>query len=636
MTKRYRIGNPIPTGAVVTELVPAEGPLPYFTADPAAGTLALALNDEDIVYGLGETVRGINKRGFIYVNYNADNPHHTELSRSLYASQNFLICFRPGGKTFGVYFDTPGKITFDIGFTDYGNMLISFEDFDADVYIFEEDSLPGITAALRRLTGKSYVPPVWAFGFGQSRWGYRNADDVRAIADAYEKAGIPLDMIYLDIDYMEDYKDFTVSRERFPDFPAFVSEMKTRGIRLIPIIDAGVKAEPGYPVFDEGTEKGYFCKCEDGSDFIAAVWPGLVRLPDVLNDKARAWFGDCYAPLLDAGIEGFWNDMNEPALFYTPEHLDEVYGKIRDYEKEELGIRSFFGLLDCVNGLSNNPEDLRRFFHSYDGRMIRHDKVHNLYGFYMTRAAAEAFARRGIADQTMLFSRSSFIGMHRCSGLWTGDNSAFFSHILLNMQQMASLSMTGFLFAGADIGGFGGDTTGDLVLRWTEFGIFTPLFRNHAAHNTRDQEFFRFPFTEAFKNMTDLRYALIPYLFRVFTDAAEHDGLYMQPLSFLWPDDPRARGTEDQIMLGTDLMLAPVYTQNARGRFVYLPEEMKCLRLRSISDFDEEILPAGDHWVRAELAEVLIFMRKGTKLPLHQAGRHVSEITDEIIHTFCF
>ena len=619
MIRKYRIGNPIPTDSVVKEIVLSEGTIPYFDRNDEKKELTLLLKKNDRVYGLGETVRGMNKRGWLYTSNNSDDPNHTENKNSLYASQNFFVVFSKEDQ-FGVYVDTPGKVSFDIGYTKLDKMRIIFEDFDADIYIVEGESVLDIVSQFRGIIGRSYIPPKWAFGFGQSRWSYMTADEVREVADKYQEAGIPLDMIYLDIDYMERYKDFTVDESSFPEFPKFVEEMRARGIHLVPIIDAGVKVEEGYDVYDEGVEKGYFVKKENGENLLAAVWPGKVHFPDFLNDEARAWFGDKYKVLIDQGIDGFWNDMNEPAIFYTQDHLDEVFEQIEDYKGKNLDIKSFFAFKDLVGSIDNYPEDYRRFYHEYKGKRIRHDKVHNIFGYNMTRAAGEAFERISPDKRILMFSRSSYIGAHRYGGIWHGDNHSWWSHLLLNIQQMPAVNMCGFLYTGADIGGFGSDTTEDLVLRWTAFGIFTPLFRNHCALGMRHQELYRFENVDTFRNIINLRYALIPYLYSEFMKAALGNKMLFKPLCFEY-DDERSAQVEDQLLVGESIMIAPVYTQNATGRYVYLPENMKLIRFRAFDDYDEEALGAGDHYVKADLNEILVFVRKGHVLPLAEPSK---------------
>ena len=621
----YRIGNPIKTDSVIADIRKDEGIPEGWEINVPEKKLEYSMSDSACVYGLGETVRGMNKRGWLYTSDNTDDPVHVESRHSLYASHNFILYDSPETR-FGLYVDTPGKIDFDIGYTDYRKLIIRFEDLDADIYQITEKSSFDIIRAFRSIIGKSYIPPKWALGFGQSRWSYMNEEEVRDVVRNYRENQIPLDMVYLDIDYMEDYKDFTVNESRFPDFTGFVKEMKEQGIHLVPIIDAGVKIEEGYDVYEEGKRQGYFCKKENGEELVAAVWPGKVHCPDFLNESARKWFGSFYGRLLEKGIDGFWNDMNEPSIFYTEDHLEEVFEALEQYKGKNLNIRSFFSFQELVRTLSNNPDDYRRFFHSYHGKKIRHDKVHNLYGYYMTRAAGEAFEQLSPDKRILMFSRASYIGMHRYGGVWTGDNASWWSHLLLNIQQMPGLNMCGFLFSGADIGGFGQDCTEDLLMRWAEFGIFTPLFRNHSAEGTRRQEFFRFERKKDFANIVSIRYALLPYIYSELMKAILHDGMYMAPLAFAYPDDRRAAETEDQLLVGQSIMIAPVYRQNAEGRYVYLPERMKLLRMRSPKDYDEEVLEKGDHYIESGLNEVLIFIRPGQVLPVAKPAQTVEEI----------
>lgn len=325
MIKKYVYGNPFFTDAVVKDIEKSEDKLPYF--DVKDGVFTYALSEDDIVYGLGEQIRGINKRGWQYVSWNYDNPNHHEDTRSLYGSHNFIIIC--GKQTFGAFFDYAGRMEFDIGYTKRSLMQIKPEKNDIAVYIITGENEKDIVKQFRQLIGRSYIPPFWAFGYGQSRWGYRNEQDIRTVAEKYKEAGVPLDSIYLDIDYMERYKDFTVDKERFTDLKKLSDDMKLQGIHLVPIIDAGVKIEDGYDVYEEGVKNNYFCKNAEGKDFVGAVWPGRVHFPDFLQPEARDWFGRKYAALTDLGIEGFWNDMNEPAIFYTEDRLADTCNEIK-------------------------------------------------------------------------------------------------------------------------------------------------------------------------------------------------------------------------------------------------------------------------------------------------------------------
>ncbi|MCI9633120.1 MAG: alpha-glucosidase [Ruminococcus sp.] len=651
MIQKYVYGKPFSTEAVVTEVPAGEGTPAYGKVDTEKGfCFTYIMEETDIVYGLGEANRGLNKRGYCYISDCTDDPNHTEDKRSLYGAHNFIVV--SGRETFGLFFDYPSAMTFDIGYTRMDTLQVSCADADLNLFVIEGDSPYDIVKQFRKIIGRSYIPPKYAFGFGQSRWGYKTKEDFRKVADGYRENKIPLDMVYMDIDYMQDFKDFTLHEENFPDFAEFVREMKDRNLRLIPIIDAGVKVEDGYDVYEEGVKNRYFCQREDGSDFVAAVWPGNTHFPDVLNAEARAWFGDKYRVLTDQGIEGFWNDMNEPAIFYSPEGIDELKGMLKQFlenenynsginagtlavaptsdtndsaETENAGA-SIWPLMGKINALANSKEDYRRFYHTVNGERIRHDKVHNLFGYNMTRAAGEAFERIDPEKRFLMFSRSSYIGMHRYGGIWMGDNKSWWSHILLNLKMLPSLNMCGFLYTGADLGGFGADATRDLLLRWLALGVFTPLMRDHAAAGTRDQECYQFENLDDFRHVVGVRYRLIPYLYSEYMKAALNDDLYFKPLAFAYPEDSMAVQVEDQMMLGNEVMIAPVYTQNARGRYVYLPEEMKFVKFLPDGSVSEETLPKGHHYVEIALNEVPLFIRSGKCIPLAESAEYVEAL----------
>ena len=623
MIYKYVYGNPFDTEAVTSEVPLAEGALPFGSVDTEDGfCFTFIMEENDIVYGLGESNRGINKRGYCYVSDCSDDPNHTEDKRSLYAAHNFILI--SGNRNFGLFFDYPSVITFDIGYTRMDTLQVTCGSADLNLYVIEGGSAPDIVKQFRRIIGRSYIPPKFAFGFGQSRWGYKTEKDFLDVAEGYRCRHIPLDMIYMDIDYMDSYKDFTLN-EDFNDFPEFVRKMKGNHIQMIPIIDAGVKIEKGYDVYEEGVKNRYFCQREDGSDFVAAVWPGDTHFPDMLNEDARKWFGDKYRFLTDQGIEGFWNDMNEPAIFYSSEGLEEAKELARRFAEEENTVH-VWEMGGKLQSLANSHEDYRRFYHNVNGERIRHDRVHNLFGYYMTRAAGEAFERIDPNRRFLMFSRSSYIGMHRYGGIWTGDNKSWWSHLLLNLKMMPSLNMCGFLYTGADLGGFGADTTRDLLLRFLALGVFTPLMRNHSALGTRQQECYQFENTEDFRHVIGVRYRLIPYLYSEYMKAALNDDMYFRPLAFVYPDDRTARRIEDQLMLGNEIMIAPVYEQNADGRFVYLPEEMKLIKFLPDGTIFEEILAKGIHRIDVALNEIALFIRSGKCIPVADAAECVDSI----------
>lgn len=636
MIQRFSFGHPFPTQSVVLSLPAESGPVPFLTPDGTGWRFPLS--EQAAVYGLGEMPRGINKRGWHYITNNTDESRHSEDKLSFYGAHNFLLV-RDGSTCFGLFVDFPGKVYYDIGYTRHDLFSFHTETPDYDLYLLSGGNENAICKEFRTLIGRSYIPPRWAFGLAQSRWGYKTEEDVREVARQYKEHDLPLDMICMDIEYMQDYADFTVNKERFPDLTKLSADLKAQGIRLVPIIDAGVRVDPNDSTCTEGLEKGYFCKKADGTPFVAAVWPGKAYFADFLRPEVREWFGHKYKALTDCGIEGFWNDMNEPSLFYSPERLRAFLNDMAALrEKDNIEQEEFFlRVVGGAMGLMNSPADYASFYHEVDGQKVRHDQVHNLYGGSMTRAAGEAFTDLRPGQRTLLYSRSSFIGSHRYGGIWLGDNNSSWAQLLANIQMMPSVQMCGFLYSGADLCGFSSDTTPDLALRWLEFGLLTPLMRNHSAVGTRMQEYYRFPeVLPAVRNMIRLRYALLPYLYSEFMKAALENTSYFRPLAFDYPDDPDAREVEDQLLLGEGLMAAPVYVQNAHGRHVYLPEPMKLLRLRAVDDYDEEILPAGHHYIRCALDEVLLFLRPGHIVPVAQPANNTSELDDASLTLWSF
>ena len=634
MVKKFRFNNPITTYAVVKNIECENGEMPYFSKCDTDFTYIMS--DTASVYGLGEAVRGINKRGWIYEGYCSDDPCHTEDKRSLYGAHNFLIVDDKanGGDRFGVFFDYPTRITFDIGYTKQNEFKVSVENDDIDIYFIEGESLRDIVKNFREIIGMSYIAPKWSLGFMQSRWSYFTKDDVERIADSYKEADIPLDAIFLDIDYMERYKDFTINDERFPDFENFVSYMKKKGVRLVPIIDAAVKVEDGYDVYEEGVKNNYFCKGDDGEDYIVGVWPGKAVFPDFMNEEVGKWFGDKYKMLTDMGIEGFWNDMNEPAIFYSEKGLEKAFAQVDGYKEVSLDANTYFDCRDSFSKLSNSQFDYNNFYHNYNGKKIKHNDIHNLYGYFMTKSASESFKRNVPDKRVLMFSRASYIGAHRYGGIWTGDNHSWWSHILLCLKQMPSLNMCGFVYSGCDMGGFNGNCTRDLLLRWLSLSIFTPLFRNHSACGTKDQECFAFEKPEDFKNLVDLRYRLLPYIYSEYMKAVLSNDMYIRPLSFDYESDEVARNVEDQLMVGDSLMIAPVYTQNANGRYVYLPEDMTQLRLNADGSITESEMEKGHHYINVALNEVVFFVKNGHCVPLCDRAENVENLNYNTIKLY--
>ena len=618
MIQKYLYGAPFDTESVVAPIPASQGEPPVGTVKTSESGFCFAcpLAEGDRVYGLGEANRGINKRGFVYVSDNVDDGLHTENKQRMYAAHNFIVI--SGQQNLGLFFDYPARIRFDIGFTRRDWLEVTCERADLALYVITGDSACDVVKQFRAIIGRSYIPPKFAFGFGQSRYGYKTQADFEEVVAKHRQAHIPLDMVYMDIDYMDHYKDFTVNPENFPDFSGFVSKMKEQGVRLVPIVDAGVKEEAGYSVCDEGKEKGYFCKRADGTDFEGTVWPGWSHFPDVLNPEARAWFGSQYKALTDCGIEGFWNDMNEPAIFYSREGLAERL----DHPPvlHEDGTIDHFGQAIGWLNLSNAP------LLSQGGRQNGPPRpgpqpLRLQYDPGRLGGAGQHCPRQTVSAVLPVFlHRDAPVRrrLDRRQPLLVEPPAA--------EPQDAALNMCGFLYVGADLGGFNADTSRDLLLRWLALGVFTPLMRNHSGCDTRRQEFYQFEGPEDFRSVIETRYRLIPYLYSEYMKAALNGDMLFKPLAFVYPEDEIALQTEDQLMLGNEVMIAPVYTQNATGRMVYLPEEMLFVKFGPEGRITQEVLPAGTHFVKVALNEVPLFIRKGACIPVADPAQTVAGI----------
>lgn len=629
MIRKYVFGNPINTGAVITDMEASDyAKLPTcLKLSEDYSFITMALEPEDIIYGLGESLHGMNKRGFVYEQNNTDQVYHDENQYSLYGSHNFILIDRYKGLKLGIFVDYPAKTVFDLGFTDKDEMKISVEIPDYKLYVVEGETALDIIHEFRVAIGKSYKAPLWGFGYGQSRWGYKCTEDIRKIVSEHKRLNLPIDSVYMDIDYMQDYKVFTINPDRYPEFPEFVKEMKEQNIHLVPAIDPAVKKEEGYYVHDEGVKNGYFSKDENGEDFPVAVWPGLAYLPDFFKPEVGKWFGEKYRLFTDNGVDGFWNDMNEPAIFYSSKSLKKAADELATLKDktETLDLGELWHYLDITKGLANNKEDYQSFYHDIDGQKVRHDRVHNIYSLNMVKGISESFKEIAPDKEILFFSRSSYIGQHRYSGIWTGDNSSYYSHIKLIMSQLPNLNMCGFLYVGADTGGFAFHVSEPLLMRFMQISMFTPLFRNHCALGCRDQELYNFKDIDSLRGMLNIRYALIPELYRIYNDCIENSKMMFTPLALAYPDDKKCREVNTQLMLGDDYMIAPVYEENATGRYVYLPEDMICYVMKSHNNFKTWELKKGHHYINVDINEVAIFVKKGKELKMVEPRMSTAE-----------
>ncbi|MCG8571829.1 MAG: alpha-glucosidase [Spirochaetes bacterium] len=636
-TVLYRFGKPFDTEAVVNrvddKMMKTGNQLPFFKVkqNEKEITLSLTMDSHDVVYGLGQQLGTFNRRGKMYRMYNSDDPIHTEDKSSLYGTHPFFIIEQASQssekKSFAAFIDFPGEMLFDIGFTQSNQFTITISRPDFDLYVMEVADKQQMVKEYLTLTGKPYLPPKWAFGFQQCRWSYPDAEAIQRIADHFEQNGIPCSAIYMDIDYMDNYKVFTIDESKFPDFAQFVQKLQKKGIQLVPIIDPGVRIEPGFSVYEEGIKNQYFCLDEEKKPFTAAVWPGYIHFPDFLNPQTQKWWGNLYQFLIAQGIEGIWNDMNEPSIFFTPEELKETQKKIGEF-KELKNCWDFFSIKDKMCRIDNKQEYYQQFYHqTKGGETLSQDDLHNLYGYYMSKATAEGFKRLRPGQRYFLLSRSSYSGMHRFAAIWMGDNASWWSHIGQHIQMLMSLNLCGFFYTGADVGGFSCDASAELIIRWMQMAVFSPLYRNHSALGTRHQEPFAFDeeSNTILKNTIQFRYSLLPYFYSEFAQSVRQLKPFIQHLSLVF-SDADCQAVEDQFMVGESIMAAPIHQANSRGRSVFLPDvNWLYLTVKNVNQYTVSVLSKGHHYIRANLSEIPIFLKENSLFALNPQEHNASE-----------
>jgi alpha-glucosidase len=489
-------------------------------------------------FGCGERTAGLEKTGSHQVFWNVDPPAgHTASLINLYTSIPFAISLREG-RAHGVLLDSTHRVEIDLAAADPDRVVFEAAGGDLVYYVILGPTPRELLDRYTRLTGRTPLPPLWALGNQQSRWSYMDADEVRGIAAGFRDRGIPCDVLYLDIDYMDGFRVFTWNRERFPDPEGLIAELREQGFRVVTIVDPGVKVDERYPVYVEGRERDFFCRTRDGDEFRNVVWPGTCAFPDFTDPAVREWWGDHHRMLLDAGVAGVWCDMNEPGLF-VPEHS------------------------------TMRPDVV----HPGGGRPRFHAEVHNAYGQYMAQAAREGLARARPDARPFVISRAGYAGLQRHALQWTGDNSSWWEHLWMGMPQLQNLGLSGIAWAGVDIGGFFGDSSGELLARWTEFGAFQPFCRNHSAQGTRAQEPWAFgePYESVCRDMLRLRMRLLPYLYTLFEECHRTGAPILRPLLFEHPEDEATYTADDEFLLGASLLIAPITRPGIEHRHVYLP-----------------------------------------------------------------
>lgn len=516
--------------------------------------LALHAPEDEAYLGFGEKVGAMDKRGTRFTFWNTDvMPHHPDTD-PLYISIPFSLGLREG-IAWGFFLDETWRSEVDVAYGEPDRVRWETWGPELDVYLIAGPHPADVVRRYVTLTGRPPLPPLWSLGAQQSRWGYEHADDIRGVIQAYRSRGLPLDVVYLDIDYLDGYKVWTWDRSRFPDPQGLTREAASAGVRVVPIINPNVKAEPGYPTYEEAKEQDFLVRADSGDALVGEVWARPAVFPDFTRDEVQQWWGDWHREFLEQGISGFWNDMNEPACF----ELLEATGS--------------------VSAMGGRMEEAKR----REGKTLpyaarhgkrRHVEVHNVYGMAMTKAAFEGFQRHAPERRPFLLTRAGYAGIQRYAAAWTGDNSSYWEHLVLSMPMLMGLGLSGVSFTGVDIPGFIGRPSPELFARWTQLGTFYPLMRNHAAKPMPFQEPWRFgeKHLALAKAALERRYRLLPTLYSLMHEASETGLPVLRPLLMLDPADREALHAFDQFLFGRDLMVAPITKPGHTKRLTYLPK----------------------------------------------------------------
>ncbi|MCU0492711.1 MAG: glycoside hydrolase family 31 protein [Chloroflexaceae bacterium] len=550
--------------------------------------------DDDHFYGFGERSGPLNKRGRQMTNWTTDpQPGHGPGSDPLYIAIPVFQVLREG-LAYGVFFNNSFRSRFDMGDTRPEVWRMWAAGGELDYYVAFGPSPAAVAAGLAALLGTTPMPPRWALGYHQSRWGYKSAAEMRTLRDEFRGRSIPCDVLHFDIDYMDGYRVFTWNSEQFPDPAGLIAELRESGLRVVAIIDPGVKFDPNYAVFREGLEQGMFIRKANGELFHGYVWPDDSVFADYARPEVRQWWGDLQASLVETGVSGIWNDMNEPTVFDRPFSEGGSMGGTVD--------------LDAPQG---PPQE-----------GATHAELHNLYGSQMSQAAYEGLRQHLDGQRPFVLTRSAFAGIQRYSACWMGDNNSWWEHMELSMAQLTSMGLSGVPFVGVDIGGFFGNASGELWARWVQLGALYPFCRGHSCAGTAPHEPWVFgPAVEAIaRDYLSLRYQLLPYLYSLFWEAHRTGAPVLRPLFYHFAEDTATYTIGDQVLLGPFLLAAPVCRPNTSFRHLYLPEG-------DWYDWWSNDLIEGpsDVLEHAPLERMPLYVRGGAIIPCGPAMQHTDE-----------
>ncbi len=579
--------------------------------DRSSGEFAAAkkrANEVETYYGFGEKAFAEMSRGGKFIaNWNTDTFAYPIGTDPIYQTIPFFYALNDS-KAYGLFLNNSFRSFFDMGKTDPRRYSFGASGGELDYFVFtggRERSPKKILEAYTRLTGRTPLPPVWALGNQQSRWSYFPEKRVREIAEGFRKYRIPADVIYLDIDHMDGYRVFTWDKNRFPDPAKMIADLKAEGFRTVVIIDPGIKVDPNYSVYVDGRSKGMFVKDAKGSELNRNVWPGASAFPDFTDPKARSWFGSLFRQELEAGVAGFWTDMNEPGVFLTersakPETVHHPE-KTFPYDTPQAG----------------------------DGLRDTHRRYHNVYGMQMARAAFEGVKALDPERRPFVLTRAGFAGVQRYAAVWTGDNVSSWEHLALTIPMLANMSVSGIPFVGADVGGFQDMPSGELYTRWLQAAALTPFLRSHSVGWVGNKEPWEFgdEFTRINRATIELRYKFLPYIYTLFREHERSGAPVMRPLWYEFPNDKQTYLNSDEFMLGGDILVAPVVKEGMRTRGVYLP-----VGAEWVDWWTGVKLESGKmHYLETPLDRLPIFIRSGSIVPTQSVIQHTGEMPSAVV-----
>ncbi|EPB8164426.1 glycoside hydrolase family 31 protein [Clostridium perfringens] len=552
------------------------------------------VNDCLAYYGLGEKGGDLNKKGCYTENFNTDDPETDDDSITYYKTIPFYVALKEEA-TYGIFFDNSFRSYFDMGKEMGDRIFFGAIGGQIQYYFIPGENIKEVVKNYTALTGRMEMPPLWSLGYQQCRFSYFSQEEVRELVKTFEEKDIPLDVVYLDIDYMDGFRVMTFKTPNFDDAAGLIGDLKEKGIRTITIIDPGVKVDEEYDVFKRGKEGNHFTKKLDGEMFIGAVWPGDSAFPDFSNKDCREWWkSELKKFISEHGMDGIWNDMNEPCVFNN-----------------------------------DHKTMLETCLHNSDNGVIEHKEFHNRYGFEMSRCSKEAQEELHPNERGFSMTRATYAGGQRYSSVWTGDNMSLWSQMRMSISMNANLGISGFSFVGNDVSGFGLDSSEELFIRWMEMGPFIPIFRNHSNMYTRRQEPWAFgPRAEKIaKKSIELRYELLPYIYDLYYISHKEGLPIFRPMIMEYEKDMNLLNMREQFMLGENMLVAPVLYEGERSKTVYLPKGSW------FNYFTMEKLQGGK-WYKlpCELDEILVFVKEGAIIPTYNKKfRNVKERPKNIL-----